>query len=69
MTNIARNIRSLRERKGISQLELSKMSGVSPSYICQCEKGSRIPSVKLSMKLAEALSCQLSEILDERSAG
>lgn len=69
MTNIARNIRSLRERRDLSQKELSEKSGVSTGYICMCEKGDRIPSVKLCIKLAKALDCRLSDILDERSAG
>lgn len=69
MTGIARNIRSLRERRELSQKELSEKSGVSAGYICMCEKGDRIPSVKLCIKLAKALDCRLSDILEERSAG
>ena len=74
MTNmtIARNIRRLRSSRNITQSELARSAGIAGSYLCECEKGRRMPSIRVVTKLAAALGCQISDIVDdhkERSAG
>lgn len=66
---IARNIRMLRSKLGISQQELAKNAGVSGGYLCDCERGRRTPSVNTLSKIAAALNCRISDIIEERSAG
>lgn len=61
---IGRNIKSLRERKGMTQYELAEKVGVTQAQICMCEKGSNTPSLRLCIKLAAALSCSLNDIVD-----
>lgn len=46
-----------RERKGISQSELAKLSGLQPSSISHFENGRREPSVKNIRRLCSALMC------------
>lgn len=49
-------IKELREAKGITQGELSRLSGVSVAEICRIEKGERQnPSINLLNKLLSAL--------------
>lgn len=70
---IARNIRAMRCRRGITQAELASRAGVSGGHLCECESGKKIPSLKLIQKLANVLDCRVSELIDgssdERSAG
>lgn len=53
-------IKELREAKGITQGELSRLSGVSVAEICRIEKGERQnPSVNLLNKLLSALDVDI----------
>lgn len=51
--NFANKLKQLREKKGISQLELSKKIGVSPSSITMYEQGERVPRDYVKIKIAE----------------
>lgn len=51
--NFADKLKQLREEKGISQLELSKQIGVSPSSITMYEQGERVPRDYVKIKIAE----------------
>lgn len=46
-------IRNLRESRNLSQLEMSRRSGISQSTISAIEKGDRQPSMQMLEKLAE----------------
>ena len=53
-------IKELREAKGITQGELSRLSGVSVAEICRIEKGERQnPSINLLNKLLSALEVDI----------
>ena len=53
-------IKELREAKGITQGELSRLSGVSVAEICRIEKGERHnPSINLLNKLLSALDVDI----------
>lgn len=56
------SLRELRKSKGLSQIELSKLSGIRQSTISQYENGSRKPSMSKAKKLADALSVTLDDI-------
>ena len=49
-------IRNLRESRKLSQLEMSRRSGISQSTISAIEKGDRQPSMQMLEKLAEFFS-------------
>lgn len=55
-------IREIRRQRGISQLELSNLSGVSHGYISELENGLKIPTVGTICKLARALECKPEEL-------
>jgi len=59
-------IRSLRESKGLTQLYIATMVGVTTDTISRWENR-RYPSIKMenAIKLAEALEVELSQILDQ----
>ena len=53
-------IKELREAKGITQGELSRLSGVSVAEICRIEKGERQnPSINLLNNLLSALEVDI----------
>ena len=55
-------LKELRQKKGIAQKELAKLSGVKRSTIAQYECGKIMPSLKVAVKLAKALEVSVEEI-------
>jgi transcriptional regulator with XRE-family HTH domain len=56
-------LKSLRQGMGISQNKLADISGITVSHICRMEKGNRIPSGAMVVKLASALGIAEKELL------
>lgn len=63
--NVGASIREIRERKGMSQAELAEQIHVSQSMLCQIERGTKTPSLPLSMEIAAVLDCTLAELVKE----
>lgn len=63
---IAENIKNRREEYDLTQAELAKRIGVTPSYVNYVESGTRIPSVPVLIKLADALNISTDEILGRK---
>jgi len=62
--NFGSVIKYLREKKGLSLLELNEITGISQSYISRIENGSRLaPTIPIIIALANALETDLSELL------
>lgn len=60
------NIKQYREKKHLTQAELSEKSGVSRSLIVQLETGKRaFANSKTLSKLAEVLDCKISDFFVE----
>ena len=67
------NVAKLREKAGISQQELGRLSGVPQgvistieSFLSEVETGTKSPSLLTAAKLARALGCTIDELLGEK---
>lgn len=58
--DIGGRIRSLRGKRGLSQTELARLVGVTPSNISQIESNQIYPSLTALMRMAEILSVEVS---------
>jgi transcriptional regulator with XRE-family HTH domain len=58
-------IKSIRIKKGISQMELSLRSNLSQSFIVNIEKGKKQPSVLTLIRIAEALGVNPQDFFPE----
>ncbi|MDR2924004.1 MAG: helix-turn-helix domain-containing protein [Treponema sp.] len=58
-------IKSIRLKKGISQMELSLRSNLSQSFIVNIEKGKKQPSVLTLIRIAEALEVNPQDFFPE----
>ncbi|MFW5930851.1 MAG: helix-turn-helix domain-containing protein [Desulfosalsimonas sp.] len=58
-------IRVLRTRRGLSQTELAKMVGVTPSTISQVESNQIYPSLPALIRMAEILSVEISAFFQD----
>jgi XRE family transcriptional regulator of biofilm formation len=58
-------LKALREKKGLSQAEVAKRSGVTRFYVSQLESGLRKnPSLPVLKRLARALGVPVTELLE-----
>lgn len=55
-------IKYLRQKRGMSQLDLSLESNVNKNYICDLENGRRNPSLEILERISDALSITLEEL-------
>lgn len=55
---IGKNIAIYRMRIQIKQKEVAQKAGISPSYLCDIEKGRVIPSIKKLIAIAEVLDVE-----------
>jgi transcriptional regulator with XRE-family HTH domain len=69
MQPIGRNIKTLRQLQGVTQTKLARRVGVAPAYISQIESMSRVPSVRVTHRIAEALGTTVGTLLGEAEAG
>lgn len=58
-------VKEFRKARGWTQLELSKISGVSRSYISEIENDGRSVSVEYVCMLCKAFECTPNELIDE----
>ena len=61
---LARNLRTLRKEKGLSQEAFADEAGIHRTYVSDLERGARNPSITLVDKLASALGVKAGRLLD-----
>jgi transcriptional regulator with XRE-family HTH domain len=61
---LARNLRSLRKERGLSQEAFADEAGLHRTYVSDLERGGRNPTIVVIDKLASALGVKLSRLLD-----
>ena len=57
-------IKEIREKKGLTQLELANKLGTTYQVISDYERNKRTPSIERAMQLADALECSLDDLVD-----
>lgn len=58
-----RNVRRVREARGLTQEDLEGMTGLRRSYISDLERGVRNPTIRALARIAEALQIAPAELL------
>jgi len=62
-SNIAFNLSSLRKKRGLSQMQLAKLAGMTRASIALIETGSSNPSLELLLKLSASLKISIDELI------
>jgi transcriptional regulator with XRE-family HTH domain len=60
----ARNVKAQRARRGLSQSQVGKLSGIHATEISRIERGLRDPRISTLIRLARALGMPPSRLLD-----
>jgi transcriptional regulator with XRE-family HTH domain len=63
---VAKNLRRLRQAKGLSQEELADLAGINRNYVGMLEREEHAATVDVLEKLAEVLGVDPVELLDSR---
>lgn len=66
---VARNLRKLRVRRGLSQEALAVDAKVDRTYVSRVERGLENPTVAVLEKLAVALNTEIVRFFDKPQAG
>jgi len=69
LPDLGRRVRELRMETGLSQSDLARAIGVTPSNISQLESDTILPSVPALLRLARALGVSTSVLLGEQPTG
>lgn len=67
--SIGSRIRKHRKALELSQEELGELAGIHPSYVGQLERGIRVPSISILMRIARALGTQPGTLLEKEEPG
>lgn len=62
---VGNNIKTYRESKGLTQVELADLSELHRNYIVTVEKGERNLSILSLQKIADALKIDIQRLFDE----
>lgn len=60
---IADKVKYFRLKKGLTQVQLSKLSGIAQSNIASCETGNRPIGLQVAKKLAQALEVDYKSLI------
>lgn len=63
---IGRRIRKIRVERGLTQKELASKVGIDFTYIGKIERGEQLPSLKILLKIADALSLPFGCFLEDK---
>lgn len=55
-------IKEIRINRGLTQKELSKLSGISESYIGDLERNEKEPTISILCRIAKALEVDIKEL-------
>ena len=59
----ADNLRDARLRRGYTQLTFAQQIGVTPSCVCQYERGNRMPNLKMVSIMSHVLDMSLDDLI------
>lgn len=61
---IGENIRRIRKQKGLIQEYVAQKVGITPSMLCQIEKGNKNLTLQRGKAIADVLECTLEEFFE-----
>jgi len=63
-TLFGRRLRELRERRGLTQQQLGEMAELGFKYLGSVERGQENPSLRVMIKVSEALGVELRDLFE-----
>ncbi len=63
MKRFGEKLRTLRERRGLSQRQLSDMLGIHQSHLWRMEQGKKTPNVAMVLKVADIFGVTTDQLI------
>jgi transcriptional regulator with XRE-family HTH domain len=60
---LGERVRELRQKRGLTQVDLGERLSLPQSRVSEIEKGSRVPNLETILRLALALECKVSVLM------
>ena len=60
---LGNRVRDLRQKRGLTQVELAEMLGVDRSYLSEIETGKKDPSLRVLKTIADGFKLSLAQLL------
>ncbi|HYI09840.1 MAG TPA: helix-turn-helix transcriptional regulator [Thermoanaerobaculia bacterium] len=60
---LGERVRELRQKRGLTQVDLGERLSLPQSRVSEIEKGSRVPNLETILRLALALDCKVSVLM------
>ena len=60
---IGERLRTLRQEREVTQVQLTERSGLPQSHISDIERGSTLPNLVTLLRIADALPCKVSDLV------
>lgn len=60
---LGERVRELRQKRGLTQVDLGERLDIPQSRVSEIEKGSRVPNLETILRLARALDCKVSVLM------
>lgn len=64
--NLCENLKQKRLERDITQSELAKYAGITQAMLNYIESGTKIPSLAVTIKIADVLRCSIDELLGRK---
>lgn len=62
---IGQRVKALRKQRGLTQVQLAKMTGLKRPNISRLEAGTHVPGISLIERLAESLQVNISDLISQ----
>lgn len=62
---VAERIQTMRQRRNMSQMDLSLEAGISQSFLAMIESSRKVPTITTVFKIAKALNVRPSSLLED----
>lgn len=63
---IGKQLKQLRENNGMTQQELAQKIGVTQALIARYEKNAKVPSLPVTIMIADVFNCSIDPLVDRR---
>lgn len=65
--NIGKNIKLMRIKADMQQVELAQRLGISQSMLSQIERGTKACTMQMGAEIAEILGCKIGDLLADEN--
>ncbi len=63
--SVGKNVKEIRFKRNIKQVELAEKVGITQAMLCQIERGTKNPSLQVAYEISKVLECDIEKLMEE----